>query len=191
MAVINKMRISYKKNRISGFTLAEVMICSVLFFLFVMIAGGLFLNVLKSYQKGEQIIRPVQNLRNTLYIINSSLKSASKIISITNLPDSELFLDKVEYEVPDEYGNTNRFILQVTDTSGIKNLQMTKSDSQNNIIFKKTLLTNLTKAVIVQQKNDIVLSVELGAMIDNKNNNNPIDDIKIELKSLVFMRPTQ
>ena len=184
---LNKLKV-FKKQ--TGFTLAEIIVCSALFLVFIIIAGGLFENILKCYKKGEEIIRPVQSLRNAFYIVNSSLKSANKIEEIVQINQSPEFFRKVSYLVRNSSNDVNRFVLEVKETSEGKALVMTKSDLNNKVIFTKTLVNNLAKSKIVRETNDIVLSVEMATIIDKKNPSDSLDDVKIELKSLLFMRPT-
>ncbi|GEM_PF-3330620 len=192
-----------------GYSLVEVVICSALFLVFIVISWGLFASMFRNYHKGEERVRPILQLRSAHYFINSKLKGA---IEVCNDPDmrralySEAGSDYIIFNIysPDD----------ALTTVGFSTEQM---NGENTLFFKryetttgtpshwppaevpghrKTVLYPVNIVRFQMLRNDIVFVVDLGTMVALKDTFESVDRAHsidqrsvVELKTMVFMRP--
>lgn len=198
-------RMSFK----GGYTLVEVLICSVLFLAFIMISWGLFSSMFKNYHKGEERVRPILQLRNALYFVNARLKGA---VEVCNNPE---MLKALCSEAGSDYILFNTYAPDDTFcTVGFSTEQM---NGENALIFRRyetptgaqaswpppeipgyrrTVLYPVSVVKFQMLRNDIVFLVHLGTMVAIKDTFESVDKSRnidqreaIDLKTMVFRRP--
>lgn len=175
-----------------GHTLIELVATMALFLAFMSLVTSLLVGMLRAYRRGEQAVRPVQELRNATGLLASSLRSASSFREPSSA-EREAGTERLVLQVrrQDESYRTLAYCLvdRQDASSGrpVKDLVemefVTQPDgTYANVIAgtPKVLLRNATRLVFMQVPEDVVMRVDLAVGMPN--------DAEASLRTLVFPR---
>jgi hypothetical protein len=197
---------SYRRQ---GVTLIELVMCSALFLAFMAISWGLFSGMFKNYQKGEERVRPLLQLRHALYFVNSKLKGAVEVCTspsmqaaltsdagsdyiIFNIYGPDLDLETVGFVTEMQGGENALLYKRFATTTGTPSTWPPPEVAG----FRKTVVYPLSTVKFQMLRNDIIFVVHLGTKVALKDTHESVDlahniDARqaIDLKTMVFRRP--
>jgi len=156
-------------------TLIEMLVACGLFLVFIGLSGGLIVHMLTCYREGEAVVRPLQEARNAMGLMSSTIRSA---INITAPPETML-------------ANGTNFIQCEIYTDGTRNVRFLQAG--NTIVFQecfpdltvksqKTLVTQALRLSIRKQPRDPIVTIQLDVYSP------PERQIVYQLQTLLFTR---
>lgn len=175
-----------------GHTLVELVATMALFLAFMSLVTSLLVGMLRAYRRGEEAVRPVQELRNAMGLVASSLRSASAYREPSSA-EREAGADHLVLQVRghDESYRTLCYSLverkdaatgrQVRDLVEVEFLTQPDGTYANVVAgTPKVLLRNATRLVFMQVPEDVVMRVDLAVGMPG--------DTEASLRTLVFPR---
>lgn len=209
MLTITHFQKKRSPHSIKGYSLVEIMICSALFLVFIVISWGLFSSMFRNYHKGEERVRPILQLRSAHYFVNSKLKGAIEVCNDPGMRKALYSEAGSDYIIFNTYSPDDALT-----TVGFSTEQM---NGENALLYKryetttgtpshwppaempgyrKTVLYPVNIVRFQMLRNDIVFVVDLGTMVALKDTHESVDRARavdqrsvVELKTMVFMRP--
>lgn len=87
-------------------TLLEMLVACGLFLVFIGLSGGLIVHMLKCFREGEAVVRPLQEARNAMGLMSSTIRSAHNI----SFPPETVLAVGTESISCEIYNNQTRWI---------------------------------------------------------------------------------
>ena len=155
-------------------TLIEMLVVCAIFFIFMMLAGSLIVDMLHSYRAGEELVRPMQQARDAMSLMCDSWRACYNITP-PQLPNN------VTLQIySDEIGHTARWVqfYQVDN-------QLMFEDYRDGPAFptqERVLVKGLISLDFHHMEKDVVATIDMTAHVGNATTT------PLRLQSLVFMR---
>lgn len=179
-------------RRLAGHTLVEVVASVALFATFMALVSGLLVGMLRAYRRGEEAVRPVQELRNAMGQLGSALRSASSVLE-PQPEERESGTDHLVLQVRLQDENYRTFAYELIPRQDpalrreVKDLVQIEYPTEANGTYAKlvvkpprVLLRNVTRLVFMQVPEDVVMRVDLAVWMPG--------GPEASLRTLVFPR---
>lgn len=158
-------------------TLIEMLVACGLFLVFIGLSGGLIVHMLKCYREGEAIVRPLQEARNSMGLMSSTIRSS---LNITAPPETALALGSDWIQCQIYTDGTRNVLFRRDPNSGW--LGFYELNPDGTIKSSKVLARQTTRVNFRKQPRDPFVLIELDVMSP------PERSILYPLQTLVFTR---